>query len=642
VRDGFNGAPGPAQRFTEPGLPTQGPEGRGPPTVIDPWQLANDISGGVAALALPALLWALLYQLGWEHTAFADSIGFGRRTFWLLVAGGLLGSIVLLPLAPISNDWLAVSYPGAVFPLLVVGFALACLAPPGRRTIPPFVALVIVEAAALLGIVVAVPSGVLQFAGVVAVAVIVPAVALAAAAVAPDRWPRSTGATLAIFSGVLVATFAGSTAIPGVGIEETFPAYLVGPFLAGMIAAAAASLYVPGREALSLSAAYVAGTLGVLVGADVLREPPLYGTGPAGLYAIGGAGVFDLVYLSGLLAFAGAYLGHRLLRRGFAPVPGAATEPGPSPLARLGRSFREGVRGEIPSSIADAAGASRDSAVQAHRLLDLPPAPDDRPWQGLSVPGWVISDQANLDAVARSRSTDGREGMRAFLTARWLVLIGREFGLRRFGTIGRRVAAFVLDLLVVTLPAVALWWAIVVSTPGSLDAVAANVPFNAAAYAYAAIAFLYFAVLESVVGTTVGKRVLGLAVRDRHLNLPTFSAGLVRNLPKLPSLSVIGIGLAIGLLLLLKSGGGVVLSIAGGIPVTAGVLDFLIVLAVVVGAVGLFGLIGVLGIVLTAERQRFGDLVAGTWVVRTATEAPPLGAVGAPAPVPPAAGPPAG
>jgi len=642
VRDGFNGAPGPAQRFTERGLSTRGPERRGRSAVIDPWQLSNDVLGDVAALALPAVLWALLYQLGWEHTAFAESIGFGRRTFWLLVAGGLLGAIVLLPLAPIANDWIAVSYPGAVFPFIVVGFALACLAPPGRRTIPPFVALVVVEAAALLAIVVAIPNAALQFGAVLVVAAVVPALAFAATSFAPDRWPRSTGATLALFSGVLVATFAGSTAIPGVGIEETFPGYLIGPFLAGLVAAVAASMYVPGREGLALSSAYVAGTLGVLVGADVLREPPLYGSGPAGLYAIGGAGVFDLVYLSGLLAFAGAYVGHRALRRGFDPVAGSAPAPSPTPLSRLGRAFRWGIRGNIPAAMEDAAAATHDAAAQAHRLLNLPPAPDDRPWQGLPVPGWVISDQANLDAAARSRSTDGREGMRAFLTARWLVLIGREFGLRRFGTIGRRIAAFLIDLLVVTLPAVAVWWALVVSTPGSLDTVAQNIPFNAAAYAYAALAFLYFAVLESVLGTTVGKRMLGLAVRDRHLHRPTFAAGLVRNLPKLPSLTVIGIGLAIGVLLLLKSGGGVVLSIAGGFSVSAGLLDFLVVLAVVVGAVGLFGLIGVLGIAITAERQRFGDLVAGTWVVRTATAGPPPGAVTGPAPAPPAAGPPAG
>ncbi len=609
--------------------------------MIAPFDLANDISADVASLALPALLWALLYQLGWEHPAFAESLGFGRRTFWLLVAGGFLGSLVLLPLTPISTDWLAISFPGALFPLLVVGFGLAAIAS-ARRTIPPFVILLGVEAAVDLGIVVLVGSSIGELLGVLTVAIVVPVLALAFATPSGGSLPRSTGAVLALTSGVLVVTFVTSTAIPGVGIEETFPAYLIGPFVAGFVAAIAASVYLPGREALALPAAYIAGTLGVLVGADVLREPPLYGSGPSGLYAIGGAGVFDLVYLSGLLAFGGAYLGHRLLRRGFRPVDGGPVESPPTPLGRLSRSFREGVRGEIPASMQDAAAATHEAAAQAHELLGIPAAPDGRPWQGLPVPGWVISDQANLDSAARSGSTDGREGLRAYLTARWLVLIGREFGLRRFGSVGARMMAFFVDLLVVTVPAVLLFWALLLATPGSIDAAASSLAYNAAAYGYAALAFLYFAVLESVAGTTVGKWLLGLAVRDRHLARPSFEAGVVRNLPILPSLSILGIGLAVGMLLLVKTGGAVVVSFVGGIPVSAGLIDFLIVLTVIVAAVGLLGLIGVLGISVTPERQRFGDLVAGTWVIATAPAAPPPGAVGspAPAPVPPAAGPP--
>jgi uncharacterized RDD family membrane protein YckC len=616
--------------------------------VIDPFQLATDTIGNVAALALPALLWALLYQLAWEHGPFAESIGFGRRTFWLLVAGGLLGLIVLLPLTPIENDWLAISYSGAVFPLVVVGLGLAALSPPARRTIPPLVGLVILEAGALLAVVLLVPGAVASLAALCAIAAAIPLVALLLARRAVNGVGLASVAVLALFSAMLVTTFLASSAIPGVGIEETFPAYLVGPFVLGLVAALSANLYVPGREAMALPAAYAAATLGVLVGADVLREPPLYGSGPGGLYAIGGAGVLDLVYLSGLIAFAGAYVGHRLCKRGFAPVPGGPTEPSPTPIGRLQRAFRSGLRGEIPTSIAASSAASRESAAQAHRLLNLPPAPDDRPWQGLMVPGWVVSDQANLDSVAAQRSTDGREGLRAYLTARWLVLIGRELGLARLAPVGRRIAAFGIDLVLVTVPAVLVWWAIVATTPGTLDDLAANIGFNAAAYGYAALAFLYFALAECLLGTTIGKRALGLEVRDRHLNRPAFLAGLVRNVSLLPMLSVIGIGLAIGVLLLLKSGGGTVLGIVGGFAVTAGVLDFALVLSVVVAGAALLGSVGVLAMVLTSERQRWGDLVAGTWVVRrvSAPAVPPTVATpvpaGAPAPSPPAPGPPAG
>ncbi len=150
--------------------------------MIDPIALTNDIVGNVSSLALPALLWALIYLLAWEQGPFATSIGFGRRTFWLLLPGALLASLVLLPIQPGANDWLA---------------------------------------------------------------------------------------------------------IPGVGIEESFPMYLLPPFGAGGGAVVAAEWVFPGGEGLALPAAYVAGTFGVLVGADVLREPPLYiAGGPAGLYAI--------------------------------------------------------------------------------------------------------------------------------------------------------------------------------------------------------------------------------------------------------------------------------------------------------------------------------------------------------------------
>ncbi len=82
------------------------------------------------------------------------------------------------------------------------------------------------------------------------------------------------------------------------------------------MAAVVAPLVLRGEEALALPAAFVAGTFGVLVGADVLRQPPLYPSSSPGLYIIGGAGVFDLVYLSGLLALATAFAAHRLLGRG--------------------------------------------------------------------------------------------------------------------------------------------------------------------------------------------------------------------------------------------------------------------------------------------------------------------------------------
>jgi len=79
--------------------------------------------------------------------------------------------------------------------------------------------------------------------------------------------------------------------IPGLGIAV--PA-LVPPLLA-----AAAALILSGTAAAPI--AYISGTLGTLIGADLLNLHRLRNLG-AGVASIGGAGTFDGVFLSGIIA----------------------------------------------------------------------------------------------------------------------------------------------------------------------------------------------------------------------------------------------------------------------------------------------------------------------------------------------------
>src|SRR5208282_148524 len=221
------------------------------------------------------------------------------------------------------------------------------------------------------------------------------------------------------------------------------------PVVVGLVAAALANRVFPGEPGYAIPTSFLASTFGVLLGADLLRQPPLYGSGPSGLYTIGGAGVLDLVYLSGLLGFGAAYLGYRATVHGFAPVGPPLPARTPSPMTRLLRAFRSGLDGRLSDSLRESASASRSAAQQARELLGLAPSADDRPWQDLPVPGWIVSDQANLDAAARVGTQDGREGFRSWLTARWLVLIAHDLGARRFASVGARIAAFVIDLALV-------------------------------------------------------------------------------------------------------------------------------------------------------------------------------------------------
>ncbi|HAA89841.1 MAG: Uncharacterized protein XD63_1242 [Thermoanaerobacterales bacterium 50_218] len=83
---------------------------------------------------------------------------------------------------------------------------------------------------------------------------------------------------------------------PGVGI--VMPA-----FIPPLVAAAAALLLAPSGQTAPV--AYVAGTMGTLVGADLLNWRSIQELG-AQMVSIGGAGVFDGIFLVGIIA---AFLG---------------------------------------------------------------------------------------------------------------------------------------------------------------------------------------------------------------------------------------------------------------------------------------------------------------------------------------------
>ena len=96
-----------------------------------------------------------------------------------------------------------------------------------------------------------------------------------------------------LLSVVAAVCFALARPVEGVGI--TIPV-LIPPIIAAVLA----YLLVPdpvGRTAV----AYTAGVLGTLIGADILNLPRIHRLG-AHVVSIGGAGVFDGIFLVGILA----------------------------------------------------------------------------------------------------------------------------------------------------------------------------------------------------------------------------------------------------------------------------------------------------------------------------------------------------
>ena len=600
--------------------------------MVVPWGLAFDISSVAVSMAIPGIAWALLFALAWRHPGFAKSVGLGPKTFWLLLPGAILASFAVLPIVPVSNDVLAISFAGAVFPLGIAFVSLDRVVPPLRRWAPRLFVPLVAETVVLLGVVVLAGHGRLASIGralvtgawgaEIGLVALVAAVATTLVAMLSFRHPeaesRVVAGIFALTSGVLVLTFAGSQAIPGVGIAEPFPYFLFPPILVGIVATLFAGRWFPGEEGFALPVAFFAAGWGVTLGADVLWQPSLYGTGPAGLYVVGGAGALDLVYLSGFLGLLGAWGTHFLLGRTMAPVGAPLSPSPPNPSQQLREAFTLASDGSAGPSVGASAAAASASALQAHRLLGSTPRDLSRPWEGLAVPGWVVSDHANLESLARSGTSDPRESWRAYATARALVRLGEALGRSRFATVGERLAAFAIDAGLLGAAASAIFAGIVLATPGGLNGALSSVPFNAAIYGLIGVALVYFALAEVWFGATVGKALLGIEVKDRSLGPVGGVASFVRNAPLLPVMTLYSIGLGLSIAIAMD---GIASNAAlAGIGLPAGPLAIAAVGLFVLAGIGLAGTVGIATIAVTSERQRVGDLWAGTWVVRRLRE----------------------
>jgi uncharacterized membrane protein len=90
---------------------------------------------------------------------------------------------------------------------------------------------------------------------------------------------------------VTLVSYLFSRPVPGVGIGM--------PILVAPLTAAISAIALGGEQRATL--AYIAGTLGVLIGADLLRLKNVRHLG-ATMVSIGGAGTFDGIFITGLLA----------------------------------------------------------------------------------------------------------------------------------------------------------------------------------------------------------------------------------------------------------------------------------------------------------------------------------------------------
>lgn len=103
--------------------------------------------------------------------------------------------------------------------------------------------------------------------------------------------PVSPGSALLAVAAVSLTSFAFSRPVPGLGIGM--------PIFIAPVTAALAALLIDLEQAAPL--AYIGGTLGVLVGADLLRLGDIRRLATP-IASIGGAGTFDGIFITGIIA----------------------------------------------------------------------------------------------------------------------------------------------------------------------------------------------------------------------------------------------------------------------------------------------------------------------------------------------------
>ncbi len=356
----------------------------GPPApeeahLVDAMVLASDIVETVVYLATPAILWLFLYLVAWEDAPIARESGFGRRTFWLLLPIGVIASfIVALPFFGWDGDVLAINLAGGVFPIVLSGLFMWRCFGASERVWGRFFGVLAAETLALFAIVVLVPGPLWSTGAVLAVCLATPLIvwSLEPASTSAARAGPAATLALGLTSMSLFLTFVTTQPVVGAGIESIFPFYLLAPIVVGVISVPIAVQGLSAPPGTSLSLAYSASTLGTLIGADVLRQPPLYGVGPPAFLEIGGAGLLDLLYLSGLLAAAAAYGYLRLSERRRLSPPVAEELPEVrTPTGLLQQALTLGAAGRAVESTATSAKAAESAAAEARQRLHAPRAP---------------------------------------------------------------------------------------------------------------------------------------------------------------------------------------------------------------------------------------------------------------------------
>ncbi len=301
---------------------------------------------------------------------------------------------------------------------------------------------------------------------------------------------------------------------PGMGIIAEFPYY----FLPSLLALFLSMILMKGHNK-RIPYAYSTAVLGTLIGADLVRVPMLLDAGVLG--SIGGAGAMDLVYLSGLMAVVPLVLFY------YNKFP---VDRAKDPMDEANRLMRNG---KLVDGIHYARYALEKELWKSAKLITKVTGNRlGRSNYGRHVLLWlglhplVVDDYSNLND---SNNLVNRE--KAFKTFRTAVFMRETIASRtkdRFSSILRRILAYMIDLLLTTVPLLVLSFYMLNAMSDSYFGQMSPMFFAIFLLAIS-IQFIYFTLFEWYNGKSIGKIVLGLEVVTDDYDKISFIQSAARN-----------------------------------------------------------------------------------------------------------------
>jgi uncharacterized RDD family membrane protein YckC/uncharacterized membrane protein len=596
-----------------------------------------DVGSVVVYVMMLPLILAVLYLLAWKEIDDGTGYGINRNVFWLLLVGGTIGLIGNIPVFYWGGSFMAINVGGALIPIAISIVLLVKYYRPAANRV-----LAIVFACWGSASVVSLVLSALNVSWVFVVATYL--LATLPLLFFSSREGSPTGSVFAalpqyaLLSIATVGTYLTTYVEINVGIVSVFPLYLLPPFAVAILA-----VIFRLTKGDSPGLAYAAMTLGAVVGADVLHQPPLYARGVTPfLGAIGGAGPLDLVFLSGLLSLSIALLLTLGLDRIRIGSRAKASSP-PGPLSVAMSAFEETRYAEVADPVLAAVSAQINktnrlladephshsqvygsvvggTAVNMPGPQQIPPGIDELPLHSM-----VKADYANLRAIAREKSPDRATAWKALCTGLFIMRALKEVCQRRLASSIDRTSAFLLDIAITMGPAAVVLWLLYLqyNNPGGTQAYL-SISYQAAMYAAAAYPLVVLAFMEWFAGTTPGKWIVGIRVVSTDLRHPTILQVIGRNVTKL--ITTTPLAIAMGLAIAFGFEGGIGGLLLASVLAIGGVMSVFIT-----------GGMGVLVMMTNSDRKRVGDLMAGTQVLRVVRrKAPRLPSPSLPSPFGPA------